>query len=144
MADDVLGDLIFARLSTDAALLAIIQDLGPPVGPIRIYPRVLPQDATLPAMTYYSLGGPDANQTMGQPAPSLQEPRFQVSCWHQSYHEAKRMQLLVRKRLRGYSSPASAPPISAILVEADNPDLYEEKIVAHMVSTDFVVWYLEQ
>jgi hypothetical protein len=72
-------------LDNDAALTALVAE--------RVYPLVVPQDATRPAVAFQRISGP---RTYSHSGPALAFARFQVTCEGNSYMEANQVAQAVR------------------------------------------------
>ncbi len=77
---------IYTRLSTYAGLTALVV--------AKIYPLQLPQDIELPALTYFKVSDVPEH-AMGADA-NIKTTRIQVSCWAETYGEAKALELQVK------------------------------------------------
>lgn len=113
---------IYTALSGDSAVSAVVST--------RIYPMVLPQDVTLPAITYSRISGGQVNSMGG--FSNLENPRVQVDVWAATYTAAKTLAALVHTAMGG------ATTYSAILIS--DMDLFEDDTKIYRVSMDFSVW----
>lgn len=113
--------------------------LGGLVG-TRVYPVKLPQDPTVPAMTYQWISGERHHAASG--AVGLASPRIQFDCWAKTYLEAESMLEALRKRLDGFSGTAGASKIQGAFFETER-DSYEDASRLYGRSADFFVWYGE-
>ena len=131
----VIEEALYAYLSSHAGLTALVST--------RIYPLVMPQNATLPAVTFSKISGPRAH-AMQQDA-GLAYPRFQVSCWGGTYKQAKEVAGQVRAALQDYTGTmggAGGVVVSGVFLEDEN-DLYEPGTQAYHIAIDFIIWHLE-
>jgi hypothetical protein len=82
---------LFALLRADAGVMAVVSE--------RIFPVLLPENATLPALTYHVVGGSSAPTfaTSG-----MQKVRIQFDCFARSYLDADRARDALRQSLYGY------------------------------------------
>lgn len=107
----------------------------------RIYPKRLPQGATLPAITYLLASDPTEHTHSGPS--SLAHPRYQLNCWAEGeggYLAAHSLAEEVRAALDGYRGLPAGVEIQAALSEnsRDNDDADTGR---HWVSLDFIIWY---
>lgn len=75
-------------LRNDAAVDALIDE--------RVYPLVIPQDATRPAIAYQQISGP---VTYSHSGPTLESVRFQLTLEGRTYGEAVQLATAVRSAL---------------------------------------------
>lgn len=67
----------------------------------RIYPMLAPQGATLPHIVYQLVSGGHRHTLAGGAGHAA--PRFQLTCWADTYTAAAELGELVRNRVQGYS-----------------------------------------
>lgn len=72
-----------------------------PLVSTRIYPLVLPQDPTMPAITYGRTGGA-RQRTLSGPS-HIEEPEFAVTAWADTYTQAKHVAHKIVASLDGLS-----------------------------------------
>lgn len=89
-----LEEALFAHLKAHTGLSALVDS--------RIYPLVLPQPPTLPAVTYFKVSKVN-KRTMASPSDSLKQVRVQLSCWANTYAKAKDVAEQVTVALQDYS-----------------------------------------
>lgn len=118
----VLEPKIYTVLSGSSAVSAVVS--------ARIYPLVLPQDVTLPAITYVRISGGQVNSMGGYSG--LENPRMQIDVWGATYTAAKTLAALV------HAAMSAATTFSALLIS--DMDLYEDDTKIYRVSMDFSVW----
>lgn len=106
----------------------------------RMYPLVLPQDPTVPAITYQIISGHRFHSTDG--ACGLSTPRIQYDCWAATYLEVESLFEALRKRLDGYQGLAGSSQVQAAFFESERDD-YEDEAKLYRRSADFFVWYEE-
>jgi hypothetical protein len=111
---------IYSDLSGFAGLSALIST--------RIYPLRMPQGGTFPAVVYTRVSGSRINNLDGE---NIQNPRFQVDCWAESYSAAKAVAAQVE------SAFAAASFTSVLIADRDDRDDTTE---IYRVSMDFSVW----
>lgn len=123
---------LFTILSAHPGLSALVGS--------RIYPLILPQNPAYPALTYQRVSGP-REQSHDGPS-GLARPRFQVSCWHPDFDQAKAAAEQVRLALAGYRGIVGGLEIEGIQVE-NELDLYDPDAKVYRVILDFVIWHQE-
>lgn len=109
----------------------------------RMYPVKLPQDPTMPAISYFRVSG-IRHKSYGGPS-GLAGPRIQIDAWAgepSGYKTAKELADLIRKRLDGFSGLLGTDRIWGAFLENDT-DMYEDETKLHRVSQDYFVWYKE-
>ena len=80
---------IYTVLSTDVTVSALVST--------RIYPMIIPQNGTLPAVVYQRVSTLPINSLSGDSG--LDSVRIQLSCWSPTYAGAKSLGLAVRNAL---------------------------------------------
>lgn len=70
---------LFSHLSTDAAIVALVSE--------RVYPSIMPQDCTKPAITYTIVNNREL-QAINSREPYGFDVRVQVDCWAKTSLEA--------------------------------------------------------
>jgi hypothetical protein len=127
-----LETVLFTRLSTYAGLIALTST--------RIYPLIMPQNPTLPAVTYQRIDGPRESAFSAEMG--LAHPRIQVDSWAKTYAGAKAVATQVRTALQRWSSEAVDPVVLDCLLESDG-DEYEPDANIYRVRQDWIVWHRE-
>ena len=128
----LLEQALYSYLSGVAGLTALVST--------RIYPLMMPQDVTLPAVTYQRISGPRVH-TMGTD-PGLESPRFQLSSWASSYSSVKAVAEQVRLALQDYAGTmggAGGVVVQRAFLEGDQ-DFYEPDTLIYQVASDFIIW----
>jgi hypothetical protein len=122
---------LFTYLSGYAGLAALVGT--------RIYPLLLPQDPTLPAVTYQRISTP---RLFAFEHSFLPHATFQFDCWASDFSDAKDVAEQVRLAMDVYRGAMGAETVQACIVE-DERDTYEaEPQIWHsMVSVQ--IWYEE-
>ena len=142
---------MYAEKAVRARLLADLEVFGL-VGS-RIYPVVIPQASTYPAIAYQRISGVHEQSQDG--LSGLEHPRIQVSCYGNEYAEGQRLAEAVKlAMIPQRSGESSGFPYSAGNVEVqgvaleDDADLFEltegEGAPRQIgVALDFEVWATE-
>jgi hypothetical protein len=107
----------------------------------RIYPKTMPQNVTLPAVTYELISDPRGNTHQGPDG--TVEARYQVTTWSQSYQQAKTLSLQVKNALQGYRGPMGTGVAVASIFAAGGRDLFDDDLRIHYVASDFFINYKE-
>lgn len=104
----------------------------------RIYPLILPQGPTLPALTYKA-NLVERDMTLDDP--DLQASSvFQIDCWASTYAAADALFHAVRRRLNGYRGTMSGVTVTGIFLFRQAPDAYEPASKLYKRSGDFNIW----
>ena len=119
---------IYARLSAYAGLTALVST--------KIYPLTMPQDIELPYVTY-SIISDVPEHAMGAD-PNIRTIRIQVSCWADTYDEAKAIEVQVKAALSRYRSGN----FKDVFFDS-SLDLYDGEEGVYHVPCDFLVFYYE-
>jgi len=132
---------IEAGLVTKLAATTAITDITS----TRIYPEVLPQDGTVPALTYQRVAGYEVASMDG--VTGLARTTIQINCIAATYIEAKALRDAVRTALAGTSGTWGSTTVQACYGdgERDLPDLAigTDANRRRVVSMDFEIWYDE-
>lgn len=106
----------------------------------RIYPSLLPEDETLPAISYFRVSTV-RDPKMGADSLVVQA-RIQVDCHASSYSAAKDLRDAVRTAVQRYSGTVGGVTIQQIFIEGERDD-FEPKNRIHTVSFDLQIFYEE-
>lgn len=106
----------------------------------RMYPAILPQDPTMPAITYQIISG-DSVISHDGPA-GLENPTIQIDCWAATYSGMDALFNAVRKRLNGASGAFSGVEVQGIFMVRKR-DLYDDEAKLHRRTADYEVWNSE-
>jgi hypothetical protein len=106
----------------------------------RCDPLVLPQEPTLPALTYQRIDGPRVG-AIGGPS-YLASPRIQITAWASTYKAAKQVADQVRDALDGYLGDLGGGN-QWMAQLANDLDDYEEATQRYRVILDFVITHGE-
>ena len=124
---------IFAHMTAHPGLAALIAD--------RCYPMTLPQDPTLPAVTYQRIGTISLYSHDGNTG--LYHARWQFSCWSLTYTEggtgAFDVAQQVQEALNLWAASHDKEP--AFLENA--LDLYDPETQIYHIPVDATIWWKE-
>jgi len=126
---------IRARLVADATIAALAKS-----GSVtRIYALFLPQDPTLPAITYQRISGPRIQELNA--ATEWGRARIQYDCWSTTYLGAQTLAAAVRRSLNGHVGKLATLKVG---IRLDNErDLYEDELNIFRISQDYTVVHTE-
>jgi hypothetical protein len=126
---------IRARLVADATIAALAKS-----GSVtRIYALFLPQDPTLPAITYQRISGPRIQRL--NDATEWGQARIQYDCWATTYLGAQTLAAAVRISLNGFVGELATLKVA---IRLDNErDLYEDELHIFRISQDYMVTHTE-
>lgn len=133
-----LGDIVelevalHSRLFAYSGLRALIS--------IRIYPLILPQNPTYPAITYQRIDGP-REHCISEDA-GMAHPRIQIDSWGKRVGDTKAVATQVRGALQRWNDSTSSPAVLDCLLECDE-DSYESETNIYRVRQDWICWYRE-
>lgn len=114
---------IFTTLTGASGVSAIVGS--------RVYPIILPQKTTLPAITYLRVSGAQEISLSGHSG--LESPRIQVDCWATSYAQAKSLAAAVQAAMIA----STAFKVGSV----SDRDLFDDETNVFRVSIDFNVWH---
>lgn len=127
-----LEEVIESTLTANAGLAALIG--------ARLYPVLLPQRPTLPAVTYQRISTLTI-PTRDEHHASLERPRFQFGVWAASYASARAVAQVLRVALPTLKQ-ASNPRIQVALLQ-DDQDAYEPETQRWRAILDVFIWHEE-
>lgn len=109
----------------------------------RIYPLVLPQNPTLPAIIYQKIsrvGG----RALSSPSPRYVRARFQISCWGASYGSVKDVAEQVKAALQDYHGVMGGTGGVTVLDAdvANEQDIYEPEVGIYHLPVDVFIYHL--
>lgn len=127
-----LEEALRAQILADPAIAAVVGT--------RVYPRQLPQQPVLPAITYTRVDTARGHEMSGPD--QLPKPRMQVTPWAADVLTATNLAALIRKRLDGTSGMWSSVEIGSCLCVGDR-DLDDPDTTHRGVALDFAIQYRE-
>lgn len=102
----------------------------------RIYPLILPQEPTLPAITYQRITGEKQNHLEGYA--NLEQVRLQIDIWGTTLTGCKTMSTVVHSVL------GAAPDFKALLIyDMDLSEYLEDGTILYRISQDYSIWNRE-
>ena len=116
------GEDVYTELSGNGALTDLVGT--------RIHPNWLPQDVSLPAVSFMQVSETPQNILSGELA--LKNHRIQVDCWASSYSSAQDVAAAV------VTAIADATLFDSYRL--GQQDVYEPAVDIHRVSMDFSIW----
>ncbi len=120
---------LYTHLTTDAGLAAVIST--------RVYPLALPQQPTLPAVTYQRISTVAINHR-GSPEPKFSQIRMQFDCWAASYDSMVTARAALRAAM-GTLAQASSPRIAVALL-ADDQETFDPSPARWRATLDYHIW----
>ena len=109
----------------------------------RVYPQLLPQNPTFPAITYSRIASRREYAHGGTTA--INDILFQVSCWGATYTAAKALSAQVQAALAGFTGLLGGPAgeyVGKSLV-VDEADLYDPETGIFHVPVSFSIGIVE-
>jgi len=110
----------------------------------RIYPLALPQQVSLPAISYFRVTGPRYH---GQGTdPGVARPLIQISCWGESYSDVREIAEEIRKLFQDFAGTmggAGGVEVLSVSYEGD-ADFYEDETKTYHIALDFIFNHIEE
>lgn len=125
-------EAIYTQLSGAAGLSALVST--------RVYPELMPQSPTLPAVVYQMISNDREERHGGQTGDA--RPRFQITCWASTPLAAAAVAEQVRLALMAMSGSVASVTIRGVW-NAGETRGYEPDTLRHFVALDFFVAHLE-
>lgn len=122
---------LFDYLSNHAGLSALVGS--------RIYPSVLPQDPTLPAVTYFRVSTPRERAFKRSLLP---QGMFQLDCWATTYPDAKDVAEQVRLALDMYRGTMGTETVLVSII-VNERDLYDPETGYWHPLVEVEIWWEE-
>lgn len=108
----------------------------------RVYPKILPQSPTLPAITYQRVSRVQVADHLTGPG-SMGRPRVQVDVWASTDSAAEALGAAVKARLNGYRGTVPGEgEVHRIALETEG-GLFDAELLLHRHSADYFVWHEE-
>jgi hypothetical protein len=127
---------LFTLLSTNQA---ITSQLGTrPAGDTGVYPVTIPEDPTLPAVSYQIISSTDT-PTLDDPL-GLTKTRVQIECWGETYGAAVQLRHVVTTAIAGYRGSVNGTAIQNIL-RVTNGDVFADIPRQYTAKVDFYLWH---
>ena len=123
-----MAEYLPAALGTDVTLAALVGS--------RIYPLVRPQNCALPAITYQRISAPRVTSHTGDSG--LLNPRYQFSCWSDSYLEAREMAERLEVLFGGASGLFAGEQASFVDNDLDDSD---PEVREFRAIVDVIFWW---
>jgi hypothetical protein len=128
----LIEDGIYAYLSTQANIISLVGD--------RIYPTLLPQIPTLPAIVFFNMGSDPIRKING--APDLVSTEFQFHCFATELREAKLISKALRDSLESYVGLMGDSTVRAVLCSSEGMDDYDDVPNDFRVISEYEIWHL--
>lgn len=130
MADVV--QALYYQLANTAGVTALVST--------RIYPIVMPQNPTLPAITYQMISNVEEEVHRGMTGDA--RPRFQITCWAATELAAAAVATQVRLAVMAMSGTIAAVPIKGTWVAGETRG-YEPDTFRYFSARDFFIAHTE-
>lgn len=127
----IIGDELRAKIIADGAVSALVAQ--------RVYPNILPQGPTYPAIVYSQISGVRLHHLGGTSGRA--NPRFSYHCWGATYASARAVANALRSLLDGFNGTLTTAH-ATIMIESELDD-YDDTAQKHRVIQDYFVNYLE-
>lgn len=117
-----------SHLLADPAIVALVGT--------RVYPTTLPQNATLPAIVYFRVGGRTEHKPQSMMSgETTRNFTVQVQAIAANYDQADAIEEAVFSRMASLANTFGARPL------AETQDLYDETTKQYITSSDYSCWY---
>ena len=129
-------------MSIESALRTFLLDDATVAGLVgtRIYPQILPQNPTYPALSFQRVSAVRLRALDG--VVGVAQARFQIDCWALTYAQCRALASAVRVRLDGYRGDMDGIHVGATTLENDQ-DIYEDDVTGYRASLDVIIQHQE-
>lgn len=137
MAVDTIEKAIYSILANDPDVEGLVST--------RVYPLIVPQGASMPAITYEQNSGP-REHTMTGPI-GMVPAMFVINCWSSTYAQSRTLADYVRIALDGYAGTVGSQKIYVAMLYNENdiieqsPDIKGTRRYAKQLT--FEMWFKE-
>lgn len=118
-----ISTLVKAALAGDSSVTALVGT--------RVYPLILPQTPTYPAITYQRISSTGTNGNT-----ALRASRYQVNCWATTHAGAQALAGAVKTLFEEYTSTTSGIKMSLVVNELDD---YDDDTDAYRIIVDIML-----
>lgn len=127
-----ISEALFYQLTHTAGVTALVST--------RVYPDLMPQNPTMPAVVYQMIDNVREERHRGQTGDA--RPKFQLTCWGTTALSAAAVAVQVRLAIMAMSGSVNSVTIKGVW-NANETRGYEPDTQLHYVAIDFVVAHLE-
>ncbi len=117
-----IAHLVYAKLAGNSGVAALVST--------RIYPVILPQDPTTPAISYQRISNTEQDGTS-----TLRETRYQVDCWDDDFSSVQSLADAVRTALEEWTDTDQTPRVKMARVVGEF-DTFEGETGLYRASID--------
>ncbi len=107
----------------------------------RIYPRLLPQNATLPAVVYSQVSG--LRVTTHDKAANFTDQVYQFECVASDYKSMKKLAEKVRQAMEGFQGTMGATNVQGVFMTGERDAPYQLDSLTYRTDLDFRLYFLE-
>lgn len=125
-------EALYEKLSTTAGLTSLVST--------RIYPDLMPQSPTLPAVTYQMISNVEEERHRGQTGDA--RPRFQLTCWASTALAAAAVATQVRLAVMAMAGTIEGIVISGVWLSGESRG-YEPDTQRYFAARDFLISHKE-
>lgn len=130
MAD--IRQAVYTTLSGHAGTAALVST--------RVYPKIMPQQPTMPAIVYQMIDNDRVQAHRGQTTGA--KARFQVTCWGSTTASCEAVSEQARLAMIAASGSVASVTINGVTCEGE-VEGYEPDTMRHYIALDFFVWHRE-
>lgn len=123
---------VYSQLANNAGVSALVST--------RIYPLVMPQQPTMPALVYAMVDNNREQVHRGQTTGV--KARVQVTCWGATEASAAAVKDAVRLAMIGAQGSVASVTIDGVVCEGE-VEGFEPDTTRHWIALDFFIWHRE-
>ncbi len=106
----------------------------------RIYPQILPQKPTYPAITYAQISGVRVRNLKGRAGRA--RPRVSINSWADTHETMDAIASAVRAALDGYAGPMGDLVVGSVTLDNEF-EVFEEETRVHRKLQDYIISHEE-
>jgi hypothetical protein len=126
---NMIGKLIYARLSTASNITAIIST--------NVYPDITPQNVDYPFIVYSIIDSNPVDFKDGQS--NLEEIDLQIDVYTQNYDTTQNLSNLIRNRLDRFVGTVEGVEVQTIKYVRQSSQVFNAELSVYWVSIDFMI-----
>lgn len=126
----MLSKALYTKLSGTAGITALVST--------RIYPVVLPENVTLPAISYSVVAQPQIHSLEGVTALNS---LVQIDCWADTFLASQNVAEAIANAINDFSGTIGSEEKIHSSIQTGKQELFEPDVNDYRVSLDYSIWH---